>query len=255
MTMVDDSNEDDLKVKAPEQWATGVPAVTHAIQYSLEQTSIRRTAINLFPINQANGVDCPGCAWPEPAPGERKMQEHWENGAKHINDEATTRRLMREFFEKYPVSVLVGKSDLWLNQQGRATEPMVKRPGSDHYQPIGWDEAFDLLSDELHRLDSPDEALFYTSGRLSNEAAFLPQLLGLADRQLVDLVSTWEDGVTRRANAFRIVAYPAARGSAASYYPEINVLVPQDSVAEINNTPMSKGVYVRLEPCAGPVRS
>ena len=180
MSHVDDSNEDDLKVKPPEQWATGVPAVTHAIQYSLEQTSIRRTAINLFTINQADGVDCPGCAWPEPAPGERKMQEYCENGAKHINDEATTRRVTREFFEKYPVSVLAGKSDLWLNQQGRLTEPMVKRPGSDRYQPIGWDEAFDLLADELRRLESPDEALFYTSGRLNNEAAFLLQLFARA---------------------------------------------------------------------------
>ena len=77
--------------------------------------------------------------------------------------------------------------------------------------------------------------------------------LGLADRQLVDLVSIWEDGVTRRANGFRVIAYPAARGSAASYYPETNVLVPLDSVAEISNTPTSKGVYVRLEPRVGSV--
>ena len=178
--MIDDTSEDDLKVVPPEQWATGVPAVTHAIQYSLEQTSIRRTAINLFSINQANGTDCPGCAWPEPAPGERKMQEYCENGAKHINDEATTRRVTREFFEQYPVSVLARKSDLWLNQQGRLTEPMVKRPGSDYYRPIGWDEAFGLLADELHGLDSPDQALFYTSGRLNNEAAFLLQLFARA---------------------------------------------------------------------------
>jgi anaerobic selenocysteine-containing dehydrogenase len=75
--------------------------------------------------------------------------------------------------------------------------------------------------------------------------------LGLADRQLVDLVSTWNDGIKRRAKGFRVVAYPAARGSAASYCPETNVLVPLDSVAEINNTPTSKGVYVRIEPATG----
>jgi molybdopterin-dependent oxidoreductase alpha subunit len=176
MTTVDDSNEENLKVTPPERWATGVPAVTHAIQYSLEETSIRRTAINLFSINQTNGVDCPGCAWPEPPAGQRHMQEYCENGAKHINDEATTRRVTREFFQQYPVSKLARKSDLWLNQQGRLTEPMVKWPGSDYYHPIGWDEAFDLLATELRGLDSPDEALFYTSGRLNNEAAFLLQL-------------------------------------------------------------------------------
>jgi hypothetical protein len=83
--------DEQLKVTPPKQWATGVPAVTHALQYSLEETSIRRTAINRFTVNQANGVDCPSCAWPEPAPGKRHMQEYCENGAKHINDEATTR--------------------------------------------------------------------------------------------------------------------------------------------------------------------
>ncbi|MDT5329155.1 MAG: hypothetical protein QOF31_452 [Mycobacterium sp.] len=180
MTAVDDPNEETLKVTLPKLWATGVPAVTHAIQYSLEETSIRRTATNLFSINQVDGVDCPGCAWPEPGPGKRHMQEYCENGAKHINDEATTRRITREFFQQYPVSKLARKSDLWLNQQGRLTEPMVKWPGSDYYHPIGWDRAFDLLATELRGLESPDEALFYTSGRLNNEAAFLLQLFARA---------------------------------------------------------------------------
>jgi molybdopterin-dependent oxidoreductase alpha subunit len=104
------------------------------------------------------------------------MQEYCENGAKHINDEATTRRITREFFQQYSLSKLARKSDLWLNQQGRLTEPMVKWPGSDYYHPIGWDQAFDLIAAELRGLDSPDEALVYTSGRLNNEAAFLLQL-------------------------------------------------------------------------------
>lgn len=176
MTTADDPREDQLKVTAPKQWATGVPAVKHAIQYSLQETSVRRTVSNLFAINQTDGVDCPGCAWPEPAAGQRHMQEYCENGAKHINDEATTRRITREFFQKYPVSKLAHKSDLWLNQQGRLTEPMVKWPDSDHYEPIKWDRAFELLATELRNLDTPDEALFYTSGRLNNEAAFLLQL-------------------------------------------------------------------------------
>ena len=168
------------KVKPPRKSAAGVPAVMHALEYSLEQTSLVRTAINLLTINQTNGIDCPGCAWPEPEPGKRHKNEYCENGAKHINDEATTRRITREFFREHSVSELAAKSDMWLNEQGRLTEPMVKRPGSDYYEPISWDDALDLLAAELRALDSPDEALFYTSGRLSNEAAFLLQLFARA---------------------------------------------------------------------------
>jgi molybdopterin-dependent oxidoreductase alpha subunit len=174
MAAGDATGDENLTVEPPEQWATGLPAVRHALQFSLEHTSLRRTALNLLTINQTNGIDCPGCAWPEPR--KRHLNEYCENGAKHVNDEATTRRITREFFRENPVSVLATKSDMWLNDQGRLTEPMVKRPGSDHYEPIGWDDAFDLLADELRGLDSPDESLFYTSGRLSNEAAFLLQL-------------------------------------------------------------------------------
>ncbi|KOV68745.1 FdhF/YdeP family oxidoreductase [Streptomyces sp. MMG1121] len=171
---------DDLSVTPPKRWATGVPGVVHALTYSLEQTSVRRTALTLLNINQAKGIDCPGCAWPEPAPGHRHLNEYCENGAKHINDEATTRRVSTEFFRQYPIAELGAKSDYWLNQQGRLTEPMIKRPGAEHYEPIGWDEALDVLAAELRRLDSPDEALFYTSGRLGNEAAFLLQLFARA---------------------------------------------------------------------------
>jgi molybdopterin-dependent oxidoreductase alpha subunit len=167
---------EDPKVKPPKRSAAGVPAVVHALEYSLEQTSLVRTAINLLTINQTNGADCPGCAWPEPPAGQRHRNEYCENGAKHINDEATTRRVTREFFREHSISELAAKSDMWLNEQGRLTEPMVKRPGSDYYEPISWDGAFDVLAAELQGLDSPDEALFYTSGRLSNEAAFLLQL-------------------------------------------------------------------------------
>ncbi|WP_327433389.1 FdhF/YdeP family oxidoreductase [Streptomyces sp. NBC_01236] len=180
MSTIEDPTDDRLEVTAPKTWATGLPAVTHAMQYSLGQTSVRRTALTLLNINQAKGFDCPGCAWPEPAPGHRAKNEYCENGAKHISDEATSRRVTTDFFRTYPISELGEKSDYWLNQQGRLTEPMVKRPGADHYEPIGWDEALGLLAGELRRLDSPDEALFYTSGRLNNEAAFLLQLFARA---------------------------------------------------------------------------
>jgi molybdopterin-dependent oxidoreductase alpha subunit len=179
MSGIDDPG-DDLRTTGPKTWAAGVPAVTHALEYSLGQTSPRRTALTLLNINQAKGIDCPGCAWPEPAPGKRHRNEYCENGAKHINDEATSRRVTAGFFREHSVAELGGMSDYWLNQQGRLTEPMVKRPGATHYEPIGWDEALDLLAAELKDLASPDEALFYVSGRLSNEAAFLLQLFARA---------------------------------------------------------------------------
>ncbi len=162
----------------PKKYAAGVPAVAHAMEYSLAQAGPRRTALTLLALNQKKGIDCPGCAWPDPK--HRHTNEYCENGAKHVNDEATTRRVTREFFAEHSVAELDGHSDMWLNHQGRLTEPMVKRAGATHYEPIGWDEAFGLIADELNGLDSPDEAMFYTSGRLNNEAAFLLQLFSRA---------------------------------------------------------------------------
>ncbi|MFF3946394.1 FdhF/YdeP family oxidoreductase [Streptomyces sp. NPDC001902] len=180
MSALEDPTDEHLEITSPKTWATGLPAVTHALRYSLSQTSPRRTMLTLLNVNQAKGIDCPGCAWPEAAPGKRHMNEYCENGAKHINDEATSHRVRREFFEQYTVEELGRKSDYWLNQQGRLTEPMVKRPGSEHYEPIAWPEAIALMAEELRALDSPDEALFYTSGRVGNEAAFLLQLFARA---------------------------------------------------------------------------
>ncbi|WP_338702263.1 FdhF/YdeP family oxidoreductase [Streptomyces sp. Q6] len=177
---LDGDSEDRLRVTPPKTWATGAPAVVHALQYALGRTDPRRTALTLLNINQADGFDCPGCAWPEPAPGRRSRNEYCENGAKHISDEATSRRVTADFFREHSVADLARRSDRWLNQQGRLTAPMVKRPGATHYTPIGWDEALGLLAAELRGLDSPDEALFYTSGRLNNEAAFLLQLFARA---------------------------------------------------------------------------
>ncbi|ADI06280.1 oxidoreductase alpha subunit [Streptomyces bingchenggensis BCW-1] len=164
----------------PKTWAVGVPGVANALKYSLSQTSPRRTALTLLNINQTKGFDCPGCAWPEPEPGMRHRNEYCENGAKHVNDEATTRRITAEFFRRYPVSELGRRSDQWLNQQGRLTVPMVKPPDADHYEPISWSGALQLIADELRGLDSPNEAVFYTSGRASNEAAFVLQLFARA---------------------------------------------------------------------------
>ena len=173
MKKLDDSS-DHLEVSPPKAWAAGVPAVVHAIDYAVRQSGLSRTALTLLNLNQVGGIDCPGCAWPDPK--QRHRNEYCENGAKHIADDATTSRVTREFFARYSVTELDGMSDMWLNEQGRLTEPMIKRSGATHYEPIEWAEAFSIIADELNGLASPDEAMFYTSGRLNNEAAFLLQL-------------------------------------------------------------------------------
>ena len=155
--------------------AGGIPAALTAVKYAFGEMGVIRGARTLLQLNQKDGIDCPGCAWPEPD-GERSHFEFCEEGAKHVADEATTKRITPEFFQQWSVTELAQQSDLWLNQQGRLTQPMVRREGSDHYEAITWPEAFALIAAELNTLSSPDEAVFYTSGRTSNEAAFLYQL-------------------------------------------------------------------------------
>ncbi|MBD8525990.1 FdhF/YdeP family oxidoreductase [Pseudomarimonas arenosa] len=129
----------------------------------------------LLRANQPTGFDCPGCAWPDKNP--HSTFEFCENGVKAVAAEATAKRIDRRFFAEHAVSSLLERDDLWLEAQGRLTEPMVYEPASDRYQPIDWEDAFALIAAELRRLDSPNQALFYTSGRTSNEAAFLYQLM------------------------------------------------------------------------------
>ena len=151
-------------------------AVLVSLQRGLEQMGALRTAATLARLNQRNGFDCPGCAWPEEHGG-RKLAEFCENGAKAVAEEATRRTVTPEFFARHPIAELSAKPEYWLSQQGRLTHPMVLRPGEDHYRPIGWDAAYRLIAEQLNGLDSPDQAVFYTSGRTSNEAAFCYQLL------------------------------------------------------------------------------
>jgi molybdopterin-dependent oxidoreductase alpha subunit len=163
-------------ISGPEHEAAGVKAVMVSLHRGLEQMGPVRTAATLSRLNQRHGFDCPGCAWPE-EPGRRKLAEFCENGAKAVAEEATKRRVTPEFFARHSVDELAEQPEYWLSQQGRLTHPMVLAPGDTHYRPIGWDDAYRLIADELRSLDSPDDALFYTSGRTSNEAAFLYQLL------------------------------------------------------------------------------
>ncbi|MEU3648733.1 FdhF/YdeP family oxidoreductase [Lentzea sp. NPDC034063] len=171
-----DVDESALEVSTPKTWAAGIPGVLVSLDRAVEQMGVGRTVKTLRLLNQREGFDCPGCAWPEPQ-GHRKMAEFCENGAKAVAEEATKRRIGPEFFAEHSIESLRTKTDYWLGQQGRLTEPMVLRPGATHYTPISWDAAFTLIADELTALSNPDEAIFYTSGRTSNEAAFLYQLL------------------------------------------------------------------------------
>jgi len=155
--------------------AAGLPAVYQTLRFSLREMGPIRTIKTLLSLNKKKGFDCQSCAWPSPDEN-RKVAEFCENGAKALADEATTRRLTAAFFRDHSLEDLRKRSDFWLGQQGRLTEPLVKPAGADHYETISWDDAFQLMAGELNALPTPHAAAFYTSGRTSNEAAFLYQL-------------------------------------------------------------------------------
>lgn len=169
-----DPVQDAPDVTAPQHAAAGLPAIGHTLRMAQQQMGVRRTALTLLKVNQKDGFDCPGCAWPEPE--HRHKAEFCENGAKAVAEEATLRRVTPDFFAAHPVSDLARRSGYWLGQQGRLTQPMYLAEGADHYVPVPWERAFEIVAQELRALASPDEAVFYTSGRTSNEAAFLYQL-------------------------------------------------------------------------------
>ncbi|MCQ9136493.1 FdhF/YdeP family oxidoreductase [Streptomyces hilarionis] len=169
-----DPVQDAPRVAGPQHAAAGLPAVGHSLRIARQQMGVKRTALTLLRVNQKDGFDCPGCAWPEPE--HRHAAEFCENGAKAVAEEATLRRVTPEFFAAHPVADLAGRSGYWLGQQGRLTHPMYLPEGADRYEPVTWERAFDIIAEETAALASPDEAVFYTSGRTSNEAAFLYQL-------------------------------------------------------------------------------
>src|SRR6478735_8214722 len=170
-----DIDESRVRVTGPKKVAVGVPAVLHALQISYDQMGLSRSAQSLLRVNQKEGFDCPGCAWPEE--DKRHIAEFCENGAKAVAEEATIRRIGPEFFAQHSVRELEAHDDWWLGQQGRLIHPMILDEGATHYRPIPWDDALREIAAALRGLDDPDEAIFYTSGRTSNEAAFLYQLL------------------------------------------------------------------------------
>ncbi|MHB1781575.1 MAG: FdhF/YdeP family oxidoreductase [Acidimicrobiales bacterium] len=171
---VEQGEEPDLAVSAPKGVAGGIPAVVSTARHALGEMGVVRTVRTLSRLNQVGGFDCPGCAWPEP--GDRSHIEFCENGAKAVAEEATTRRVSRGYFARHSVADLATLGEYELGKQGRITEPMWLPPDGTHYEPVSWDHALDILADHLQALGHPDEAVFYTSGRTSNEAAFLFQL-------------------------------------------------------------------------------
>ncbi len=166
---------EDLHQSDPKTWAVGAPAVVSSLQQVFSKAGVFRGSKALLKLNQAGGFDCPSCAWPDPD-GERSVAEFCENGAKAVASEAMKRTIGREFFAAHSIEDLLSRSDAWHDLQGRLGEPMLLKEGATHYEPVSWDEAFAIVAEELKALASPDEAEFYTSGRASNEAAFLYQL-------------------------------------------------------------------------------
>ena len=156
--------------------AVGVKAISSALSHIKKEVGITKGIQLLSNINQKNGFDCPGCAWPDPDDKRALLAEYCENGAKAIAEEATKNKVSPMFFATNSIQELSKLSDYEIGKSGRITHPMYLPKGESHYKEISWENAFEMIGNELNSLNSPDEAIFYTSGRTSNEAAFLYQL-------------------------------------------------------------------------------
>ena len=164
-----------LRVSAPKKRAAGIPAVISSAQHGIRRMGVRRTWKTLRTVNQLEGFDCPGCAWPDPE--HRSGFEFCENGAKAVAEEAMSARFTAERFASKSIAEWSQLSDYELGGLGRLTQPVHRRKDHDRYESISWDDALDMIGERLNRLDDPDRAVFYPSGRTSNEAAFLYQLM------------------------------------------------------------------------------
>lgn len=165
-----------LKLGAIANHAAGFPAVWSSAKMVFTEAGVIRGLKALNKLNQKDGFDCPSCAWPDPDDERSRLGEYCENGARAVAEEATAKRLTFEFFAQNAVEELAKLSDYEIGKKGRIAEPMYLPKGASHYQPISWDAAFEKIGTALNQLSSPNEAVFYTSGRASNEAAFLYQL-------------------------------------------------------------------------------
>ncbi|MDP6869729.1 MAG: FdhF/YdeP family oxidoreductase [Candidatus Poseidoniaceae archaeon] len=163
-----------LSISKPKQIAAGIPAVTSSLKHGLTRMGLTKTIKTLKTVNQTNGFDCPGCAWPDPE--HASLFEFCENGAKAVADEGTKKRVTPSFMSQHSVQEMAENSDYWINSQGRITHPMILHPGSNNYEKISWESAFELIAKNISNSGDPNRSVFYTSGRTSNEAAFLYQL-------------------------------------------------------------------------------
>jgi len=164
-----------LRLSKVKKTAAGIPAAVSSLNHGIRKMGVSKTVKTLLMVNQKDGFDCPGCAWPDP--NHRTSFEFCENGAKAVADEAMKAKVNPRFFNKYDVPSLLKKSDFWLNKQGRIAHPMILKPGGMNYEPISWEDAFELISESITSMDNPTRGVYYTSGRTSNEAAFLYQAL------------------------------------------------------------------------------
>ncbi|TNJ42915.1 FdhF/YdeP family oxidoreductase [Tamlana fucoidanivorans] len=167
---------ENLKVKTPPTNSAGFgglkAAVTHAFKY-IKPSHLLQISQH---INQKGGFDCPGCAWPDPDDERSSLGEYCENGLKAMAEEMQNKLIGRDFFATHSIDELSGWSDFEIGKSGRLSEPMYMAEGASHYIPIAWEDAFKKVATHLNALKNPDEAIFYTSGRTTNEAAFLYQL-------------------------------------------------------------------------------
>ena len=161
-----------LKIRKPKQVAAGIPGVAKSFAIGLSEAGLSRTLRTMRTVNRFDGYDCPGCAWPDPD-DHRSGFEFCENGAKAFATEATKKRLNPEILSSKSVQSWSKMSDMELDKLGRLTEPMVLRENSNHYERISWTDAFGMISEAVGALEDPNQAVLYTSGRASNEAAFL----------------------------------------------------------------------------------
>jgi molybdopterin-dependent oxidoreductase alpha subunit len=166
-----------IKLGSPKSSAAGIPAVLSSLNHINKEVGIVDGVKLLNKMNQFKGFDCPGCAWPDPDDKRALLSEYCENGAKAISEEYTKKKADPDFFSKNSVTSMLDWSDYELGKSGRITSPMFYNSQSDKYEEISWNGAFKLISRDLKALKDPNEAVFYTSGRTSNEAAFLYQLM------------------------------------------------------------------------------
>ena len=169
-----DAGYPDLHVGKVQDWAVGVPAILHSMEPALLKMGVARTAKLFTSMNQKDGFDCMSCAWPDPE--HRSVAEFCENGAKAVTWEATPITVPTSFWAEHSIDDLLSRSEYWLGMQGRLVEPVYRPAGADHYEPVSWERAFEIIATKLNGLTSPDEAAFYTSGRTANETAFVYQL-------------------------------------------------------------------------------